>query len=420
MKKLVVYGRHRVSGELPMYGAKNSALPILCAALLNTGESVLHNCPKLSDVSNACNILSYLGCNVKREDSIITVSAGQVIKNDIPAELMSEMRSSILFLGAILAKTGSATVNFPGGCEIGQRPIDLHLSAFRKMGVQIDEEHGFLKCKVLDCLKGAPIYLSFPSVGATENIMISACLAHGKTTIYNAAAEPEIVDLANYLIACGAKIRGAGDNTIYIEGVNALHSAEHHIIPDRIVTATFLAACGITGGEILLRNVCKEHLTGILPLLEEAGCRMVCSENSIYMKAPERLKSFELIRTMPYPGFPTDVQPIFMSMASVAEGTSLFIENIFENRYQHVGELIKMGAKINLEGKAAIVDGVSKLSGAAVKATDLRGGAALLIAGLAAQGRTILQNIYHIKRGYEDMPCAFTALGCKVKEIEEK
>lgn len=414
MEKIQIKGARRLCGEINVQGAKNSVLPILSATILVAGESILHHCPQLSDVKIACDILTSLGCRVKREGETISVDAKEVTSYNIPEALMSEMRSSIVFLGAILARTGRARVNFPGGCEIGQRPIDLHIFALQQMGVIVEEDHGFLNCHVDGRLKGASISLSFPSVGATENVLLASCLAEGETVLTNAATEPEIVDLINYLNSCGAKIRGAGKSTLYIEGVEALHGVEHKVIPDRIVAATYLCAGAITGGEVFLRGANSEHLAGILSPLEEIGCKIKAKPDSVLLKMDKRPQSFRFIRTMPYPGFPTDAQPVFMALSCLAEGTSVFVENIFENRYKHVGELIKMGASISLEGKVAIVDGVKELHGAHVKATDLRGGAAMVLAGLAAFGETTVSQIKYIDRGYEDITEAFRSLGADI------
>lgn len=419
MNKLFIRGGKRLTGEISVHGAKNSVLPLLSATILSAGESVLHNCPVLSDVEIACEILECLGCTVKREGATLIVNTSHLKQTQIPECLMTEMRSSIVFLGALLARTGRARVNFPGGCEIGQRPIDLHLQALRQMGVVIEEEHGFLNCTAPDSIKGTSISLSFPSVGATENIMLAACTAEGETVIHNAAGEPEIVDLANYLVSCGAKIRGAGENTIYIQGVSSLHSVEHTVIADRIVASSYLCAAAVTRGEVLLHNVQTTHLSGVLPLLEEAGCRIVSGKTSIYMNAPSRPKAIRLLRTMPYPGFPTDAQPILMAVTAIGDGTSVFIENIFENRFKHVGEFIKMGANIKLEGRVAIVEGVEELSGANLKATDLRGGAALIIAALSAKGESRISELQHIDRGYEKVELALGKLGADIQRIDE-
>lgn len=415
VSKLVIDGGNPILGEIPIHGAKNSSLPLLAATILGAGESILHNCPMLSDVDAACRILSYLGCEIRREGNTVIVNTENLSHFDVPDELMREMRSSVVFLGAIVARLGNARISFPGGCDLGARPIDLHLSALRQLGLVIKEEHGYLDCRVDGRLKGAQISLSFPSVGATENIMLAAVTAQGETIINNAAQEPEIVDLANFLNKCGAKISGAGKSCITIEGVDHLTGAEHTVIPDRIVAATYLCCAAATDGEIMLHNVNPEDIASILPVLREMGCRVLTSEDSVYLKGRKRLKKGGTIRTMPYPGFPTDAQALLMALASMADSTTVFVENIFENRYKHAGELCRMGADIKIEGKVAVVQGVKQLYGAQVRATDLRGGAALVIAGLAAQGQTVIRDICHVKRGYEKIDENLRNLGADIR-----
>ena len=414
MSKLIIEGGQKLTGKIEVQGAKNSSLPILAATLLSGGESVIHNCPKLSDVEAAVKILEHLGCRTFREGSTLSVDASNVDCFTIPENLMREMRSSIVFLGAIISRMGKAKLSMPGGCELGPRPIDLHLDALQKLGVSIVEEHGYLNCEVKDRLKGCKIVFSFPSVGATENIMLASALAQGRTIIHNAAQEPEIVDLANYLNRRGAKISGAGKSTVVIEGVEKLDSTEHHVIADRIVAATYLCGGVITGGEILVDQVSPNDLESILPILEQMGARLKTNEHSIWLKAAKRPKGVRNIRTMPYPGFPTDAQAPVMAALSIADGISIFVENIFESRYKHAYELNRMGADIKLEGRVAVVEGVEKLYGATVQAGDLRGGAALVLAGLAAAGSTVIENIHHIDRGYESIEAAFTQLGGKI------
>lgn len=411
MAKLLIDGGRRLNGAIHIHGAKNSALPILAATLLAHGTCVIENCPNLSDVTAASAILRHLGCRVEREGATVTVDATSPHCGDIPDLLMREMRSSIVFLGAIVARIGEAELSFPGGCELGPRPIDLHLSALRQMGLQIDEEGGKLQCRVAGRLTGCPITLAFPSVGATENILLAAVTAEGTTTIYNAAREPEIQDLCAFLIGCGARIRGAGESTVVIEGVPALSGCRHRVIPDRIETATYIGAAAVTGGSLLLRGVCPSHLQAIIPLVEESGCRLSVWDEELLVSAPPRLRRMKSIRTLPYPGFPTDAQALLMAMACVAEGTSVFVETIFESRYKHVCELMRMGARIKVEGRVAVVEGVPQLSGAPVQCTDLRGGAALVLAGLAAEGRTELTELQHLKRGYQDMAEHLTEAG---------
>lgn len=417
VEKLLIQGGNKLNGEISIHGAKNSILPILSATIGCSGECVIHNCPKLSDVDVTIKILEYLGAKIKREDHTLIVNTSSIIRNDIPDYLMREMRSSIVFLGAIISRFGRATLSFPGGCELGPRPIDLHLKALEQMGLIIEEYHGVLDCKVRDRLKGAQIALSFPSVGATENIMIAASLAEGQTVITNAAREPEICDLADFLISCGAKITGFGEGTITIDGVKKLVPADHKVIPDRIAASTFMAAVAASKGNVVIKNVIPSHLNAIVPLFEEAGCKVICSDNSISVLSEDRLNPIKIVRTMPYPGFPTDSQAPIMAMTSLSAGTSVFVENIFESRYKHVGELSRMGANIKVDSRVAVVEGVNNLSGTTVKAGDLRGGAALIVAGLAAEGVTEISGVHHIDRGYENIEETLSSIGGKIKRI---
>lgn len=414
MERLIITGQVPLKGEVEVHGAKNSSLPLLAAAVLCHGRTVLHNCPDLSDVAAACEILSYLGCRVEREGRTVLIDTEGICRHSVPDSLMREMRSSIVFLGAIAARMGRAELCFPGGCELGPRPIDLHLSALRKLGLFIREEHGNLLCRTDGRMTGAALSLSFPSVGATENILLAAATARGRTVLTNAAREPEIVDLADFLNRCGARISGAGEGTIVIDGVETLHGCEHRVIPDRIVAATFLSCAACTGGNVLVKQVEPAHLAGVLPIFEEMGCQVRCYADAVHLKAPARLRAVKDVRTMPYPGFPTDAQAPIMAAAAVADGASVFVENIFESRYKHAAELIRMGARIKLEGKVALVEGVPKLSGAEVFCTDLRGGAALVAAGLCAEGVTILRDIHHIDRGYERIEEALRPLGAQI------
>lgn len=415
MQKLVIEGENRISGEIEVHGAKNSALPLLAATILSEEKSVLHNCPKLSDVFAACRILSYLGCRCERIDSDVSVDTNGLEHFEVPDDLMREMRSSIVFLGAILGRLGKCRLSFPGGCDLGARPIDMHISALKQMGVSIEEEHGYLNCKVINKIHGAKILLSFPSVGATENIMLAAVLADGDTEIRNAAREPEIVDLANFLNCCGAKISGMGEGTIYITGVKKLGGCEYNVMPDRIVAATYIGAAVITNGEVALTKSNPKDLESVLPVFEEMGCSVYAYTDKIYVNARRKLKPVKMIRTMPYPGFPTDVQAIVMACLCKANGTSIIVENIFENRFRHAGELIRMGANIKTEGRVAVIEGVEKLYGAKVVATDLRGGAAVVLAGLDAEGITTVSDIKHIDRGYECIEKSLNLLGAKIK-----
>ena len=418
MSILNIEGGRPLTGKLPVQGAKNSALPVLASSILCETCSVIHNCPRLSDVDASLRILECLGCSVKQEADTITVDSSGINRFDIPDNLMREMRSSIVFLGPVCAKMGRARLSFPGGCELGPRPIDLHLSALQQLGLTIEEDHGWLDCTAKKGLKGADIALSFPSVGATENIMLAAATARGNTVIVNAAREPEISDLANFLNKCGAKISGAGESVITIKGVDSLHGCEHCVIPDRIVAATFMAAAAITGGEICLTNVNISHLSPVLPVFIEAGCEISIHQDSLVIRGPVKLKPVKCVRTMPYPGFPTDAQAPVMAMTAIASGTSLFIENIFENRFKHAAELVRLGAMIKVEGRVAVVEGVPKLFGARAEATDLRGGAALVVAALAAEGISELHGIRHIDRGYEKIEESLSRLGAIIERVQ--
>lgn len=414
MQRLKIYGKTRISGEITVQGAKNSALPLLSACVLSKGKVTLHNCPRLSDVFAACRILSCLGCSCSFDGNTVTIDSGSISKSYVPDSLMREMRSSIVFLGAILGKMGECSLSFPGGCELGPRPIDMHLSALRQMGVLIREEYGLLHCTCPKGLKGAKISLSFPSVGATENIMLAACLAKGDTFIYNAAREPEIIDLASFLNLCGARISGHGGSIIRITGVKELHGCEYSVMPDRIVACTLLGAAAITEGEITLKHSRPHDIDAVLPVFEQMGCNVYVYDDNIYLNARQKLQAVRTIRTMPYPGFPTDAQAIIMAVLTKAHGTSVIVENIFENRYRQVDELVRMGANIKVEGKVAVIEGVKNLYGANVVATDLRGGVALVIAALAADGETVISNIKLIDRGYEDIEKQLDSVGAKI------
>lgn len=415
MAKIYINGGRRLSGELTIHGAKNSALPILAATLLCSGESVLHNCPRLSDVDVSVKILNSLGCDCRRDGNTVIVNAQNVSGNEIPDNLMREMRSSIVFLGAIIGRTKSALVSSPGGCELGPRPIDIHISSLELLGVQITEDHGYLECSVDKNLVGSEINLSFPSVGATENIILAAALAEGTTVIHNAAREPEISDLADFLNSAGAKIYGAGSDKIVINGVNRLHGAEHTVIPDRIVAATYISAAAVTNGDILLKNIMPSHQVALLNVFRQSGCEISPYSNCLRIRSLARPKRIPTIRTMVYPGFPTDAGPPVMAMMCVAKGTTVFVENIFQNRFKYIDELKRLGANIKTQGNVAVIEGVLRLSGAATECTDLRGGAALVVAGLAAEGTTEIDKIFHIDRGYESIEENLRALGAEIK-----
>lgn len=418
MEKFLIAGGKPLDGKRKVHGAKNAALPILAASLL-AGNSEIHNCPRLTDVDAACHILRHLGAQAERTDSTVTVRPGPGGNCCIPDELMHRMRSSIVFLGAIIAKCGRARISLPGGCELGPRPIDLHLAALERLGVEITEDHGFLDCRVRDGLRGAQIALPFPSVGATENILIAASMAKGETVLKNAAREPEITDLIGFLTEAGAKIAVTPQGDIHIEGVTRLGDVTHDVIPDRIAAATYLCAVACAGGEVELENICSEHLSAVFPYFEEMGCEMTVEPERIRMKRTGRLRALEQVRTMPYPGFPTDAQSPLMAAVCVAEGTSLFVENIFESRYKHVPELCRMGADIKAEGRLAVVRGVPGLHSARVSCTDLRGGAAIAVAALAAEGETELTAIEHIDRGYERFEDNLRALGAEIRRVPD-
>ena len=417
VSKLYITGRKRLGGGVRLQGAKNSALPLLAATVLARGESVLYNCPLLSDTEASLRILRWLGCKAQRSDGTVLVKNDGITRHDIPDALMRQTRGSIMFLGAVLARQGRARLSLPGGCAIGQRPIDLHLKALRSLGAVIKERRGILDCRAPHGLRGADITLPFPSVGATEDIILAACTASGVTTVTNAAREPEISDLADYLNRCGARIRGAGESVIVIDGVRELHGCAHAVIPDRIVAATLIACAAVTGSAITLKGVIHSHLAAVLPVFEDAGCVFAARENELKITSPERLRSMRIVRTMPYPGFPTDAQAPLLAAAAVADGTTVLIENIFENRYRHAAELARMGADVKTEGKFAVVEGVPRLYGAAVEAADLRGAAALVAAGLCAEGKTELGGVRYLDRGYESFEQVLSALGADVKRV---
>lgn len=418
MQVLEICGDRRLFGSVEIQGAKNAVLPILAATVLCGEKFVIHNCPDLSDVETGLDILD--GLNIKscfdKAEKTVYINSENASGCEICEKLMCEMRSSVMFLGAILSRMKKAKICYPGGCELGPRPIDIHIKAFRQLGVKIEEYSGFIYCE-LEKYKPSVVNLPLPSVGATENIMIFCAGLKGETVIKNAACEPEIVDLQNFLRAMGADISGGGTSTIIIKGTKELFGCEHTVIPDRIVATTYLCAGAACGCDLVVKKVESTHLMPQLAFFKEMGCEIEMSKSEVRLKCESRPLSLRMIKTSPYPGFPTDAQAVFMSLMSVAEGTTVFVENIFESRYKHISELVKMGADITAEGKVAVVRGVDLLQGAKVRAMDLRGGAALVVAGLAAFGTTYIRGLGHIERGYEDIERDFCALGGNVKKI---
>lgn len=418
MENLIISGGIRLDGKTRLQGSKNSSLPILAACAAVNGISVIHNCPRITDVDIAVAILERLGCRVSREGGTVTVDSGDINCSAIPEELMSEMRSSIIFLGALLARFGRGSATLPGGCEIGLRPIDMHIAAFRSMGVVIEESGGSMECTAPNGLAPCRISLSFPSVGATENIMLASLAAKGETVITNAAREPEIKDLADFLNECGAKIIGAGQSVIRIYGGRRLTGAEHRVIPDRIVASTYMACAAVTGGRAVVTEVEREHLAPVIPVFECCGCKIDFANGEMSVTAPKRAERIKYLRTMPYPGFPTDSQALVTAVAATARGTSVISERVFENRFRHVPELIKMGADIRVEDSCvAVVEGVPSLHGAKVTASDLRGGSALIAAALGARGESVIDGVRHVLRGCEDVCGNLSRLGADIKVI---
>ena len=411
-----IQGGRPLYGTLAVHGAKNSVLPILAACLLVPGQCVLHNCPNLSDVSATLDILRLLGCRADREGDAVVIDASSLTRWNIPEHLMREMRSSVTFLGALLARLGEAELSYPGGCELGPRPIDLHLAALRALGAEILEEQGALVCR-RGTLRGREICLAVPSVGATENAVLAACGCPGVTTIVGVAREPEIADLQGFLQAAGARVTGAGTSTIEVEGCAELHPVEYRVMGDRIAAATYLCGCAAAGGEVSLTGVSPDTLTAVLTCLEEAGCALHTGPDQIVLASRALLRGISPVRTSPYPGFPTDAQAILMAALAGGEGATLFEENIFDSRYRQVDELRRMGADIQIAGRAAMVSGVGRLHGAAVRSTDLRGGAALVVAGLGAEGITQVGELRHIRRGYQALDKNLSALGADIREI---
>jgi len=418
--KFLVEKSNPLNGEIEVSGSKNAVLPIMAASILTDEKCHIMDAPVLRDVDVMCKLLGSIGSQVKAnyEDSTVEIETSSIIANEAPYELVKKMRASILVMGPLLARTGEAKIALPGGCAIGARPINLHLKGFQALGAEITEGHGYVEAKA-DKLVGANVYLDFPSVGATENIMMAAVLADGITVIENVAEEPEIVDLANFLNKMGAKIKGAGTDTIKIEGVDALHGTKHAVIPDRIETGTFMVAAAISRGDILIKNVVPDHVKPIIAKLKECGVVIEDTDEGLRVRGDVNELISTDIKTLPYPGFPTDMQSQFMAFLTTVSGPSVVIETVFENRYMHIGELNRMGANIKIEGRSAIIQGDRILQGAQVFSTDLRAGAALVLAGLVAEGTTEISEIYHIERGYTDFVGKFRALGARINRIEE-
>jgi len=413
LEYLVVHGGKRLSGEITVEGAKNSVLPVMAAALLSgdKGGVRINSVPRLFDVEIMISILKHLGVKVKEQGEPVQLDASGLQDYSVPENLMGRMRSSIFLMGPLLGKMGRARVSHPGGCSIGVRPIDLHLKGLQKMGIQITEEAGSIEAKGFP--RGAEIHLDYPSVGATENLLMAASTARGKTVINNAAKEPEIVDLQNFLNSLGGRISGAGTGSIRVKGVEALGGGSYEVIPDRIAAGTYLLAAAATGGEVLLKNVIPCHLEAVCAKLREAGVELEAGDDSIYLKR-KKLNPLE-VNTLPYPGFPTDLQPPMLSLLTQAEGRSTVKENVFESRFKHVDELNKMGAAIEKEGRSVIIRGKARLTGAMVEAGDLRAGAALVIAGLVAEGRTVVYGLSHLDRGYENLEGKLNQLNASIE-----
>lgn len=420
MPKLIVSEGNPLKGVVRISSAKNSVLPIIAASILGDKESVIEEIPYLTDVQVMGELLECFGVDVEFSEgkSKLRTKCSNITNTTAPYELVNKMRASILVMGPLLARTGVAKISLPGGCAIGTRPVDLHLKGFAAMGAEINQGHGFIEATVNGKLKGSKIYLDFPSVGATENIMMAATLAEGQTIIENAAIEPEIVDLATYLISIGADIKGAGTDTIKINGVKSLGGTTHTPIPDRIEAGTFMTAAAITGGDVLIENIVPDHVKPITAKLREAGVEIAEELSSIHVKGASTVNPID-IKTHPYPGFPTDMQAQMTSLMTKANGTSMIIETIFENRFMHLAELKRMGANVKIEGRSAIIEGNPKLTGAKVKATDLRAGAALILAGMIAEGTTEITDIEHIERGYVKIHEKLKALGADIERVED-
>ncbi|GAB2182063.1 UDP-N-acetylglucosamine 1-carboxyvinyltransferase [Denitratisoma sp. agr-D3] len=415
MDKLLIEGGVALKGEVAISGAKNAALPLLCAALLTAEPVTFTNVPDLNDVGTMLKLLAQMGVAVERYGNTVILDASGLNNPVAPYEMVKTMRASILVLGPLMARCGSARVSLPGGCAIGARPVDQHIKGLQAMGAEITVDQGYVQAQG-GKLKGARLFTDMVTVTGTENLMMAACLADGETVIENAAREPEVVDLANCLVAMGARISGAGSDVIRIQGVASLRGTTHRIMPDRIETGTYLCAAAATGGDVTLTGTSAAYLDAVIDKLMDAGCEVVCQRESIRLKAPQRLNAVS-IRTAPYPAFPTDMQAQFMAINCVANGTAVIRETIFENRFMHAVELIRLGADIKIDGNTAVVTGAASLSGATVMATDLRASASLVVAGLAARGETLIERIYHLDRGYEGLEQKLAGLGARVRRV---
>lgn len=417
-EKLIISGGNRLQGTVRIDGAKNSALSIMAATLLTKDVCILRNIPRLTDVDIMADVIRKLGVKVEwNEDNNLYIDSDNFNNYEAPYELVKMMRASILVMGPLLARLKRAKISLPGGCAIGARPVDYHLKGFEALGAQVEVEKGYIEAKV-SILKGDEIYLDFPSLGATENIMMAACLAEGVTTIENAAKDPEVVELGRFLNKMGAKVEGLGTDLIKIEGVKELYGIDYAIIPDRIEAGTYMIAAAITGGDVIIENTNLILLKPLIAKLEKAGVRIELEKKLIKVIGPDRVKAVD-IKTLPFPGFPTDMQPQFMALSCLAKGTSVITETVFENRFVHTGDLIRMGADIKVEGHSTIIKGVKKLSAAPVMASDLRGGAALVLAGLVAEGTTELSRMYHLDRGYVKLEEKLNSLGADIKRVKE-
>ncbi len=416
MDKFIIDGGEKLYGKVAIQSAKNTVLPLLAASVLTDEQVKIRGVPMINDVENMLHILSEVGCKIRRQKDTAIIDSSNAVSHEIPTRLTKELRSSVFMLGSVLTRFRRAKISYPGGCDIGLRPIDLHLSGLKRLGVKIEEKDGYIHCEA-EKLKGAEILLDFPSVGATENIILAAVKAEGTTIIRNAAKEPEIIDLQKFLNAMGAKVRGAGGGTVVIEGVKQLHGIEYTPIGDRIEAGTYLIAVASCGGEIEINGVPTENIAALLHKLRENGCKIYIKNAKIILESSGRLKSVDLVETMPFPGFPTDLQAQYSALCCTAEGTTLVVENLFETRYRYAAELKRMGADITVRGRTAIIRGVKKLHGASITAGDLRGGAALVVAALKAEGQSTVMDLSHIDRGYADFEGKLKKLGAKIRRV---